>query len=280
MRLLTLNTHSLLEENYGQKLKEFITAVARELPDVIALQEVNQRQDATAVSRNRLEGYVSCEPSATVREGNHALAVAEGLRASEIMYHWTWLPVKRGYGKYDEGLSFLCRSPISEVRTAVISRTDDYENWRRRMALMIRPEGEKAWFCNLHTSWWGDTDEPFAEQWARLLPHVRRRTPVFLMGDFNNPAELRGEGYDLVASCGFWDTYALADVRWGSATAEGGIDGWHGRLAPDEGVRIDQIWCNRPISVAESRTVFDGERYERVSDHFGVLVTVKKGEKL
>ena len=42
MRLLTLNTHSLVEENYPQKLHDFSAAVLRLKPDVIALQEVNQ----------------------------------------------------------------------------------------------------------------------------------------------------------------------------------------------------------------------------------------------
>ena len=276
MKLLTLNTHSLVGEDFDRRAAVFAAALAREAPDVIALQEVNQTADAPVLTEP-LSRFVPCGGSRPFREDLYAWRLVRALESAGLFYFWTWLPVKRGYGRYDEGLAFLCRSPIAEARSAVISRTDHYENWRRRMALMIRLEGDSAWFCNLHTGWWGDPDEPFAEQWGRLLPHVRRDEPVLLMGDLNNPAELRGEGYDLVASCGFFDTYALADVRSGCATAQGGIDGWHGRLAPNEGVRIDQIWCNRPISVTEYRTVFDGEIYERVSDHFGVMVQVKEG---
>ena len=42
MKILTLNTHSLVEENYRVKTEIFIDTVLRERPDVIALQEVNQ----------------------------------------------------------------------------------------------------------------------------------------------------------------------------------------------------------------------------------------------
>ena len=40
MKLLTLNTHSLREENQEQKLEWFLEAVMAEKPDIIALQEV------------------------------------------------------------------------------------------------------------------------------------------------------------------------------------------------------------------------------------------------
>lgn len=278
MKLLTLNTHSLVGEDFERRAAIFIAALARESPDVIALQEVNQRVDAPVLTEP-LSRFVPCGGSRPFRADLYVWRLVRALESAGLVYFWTYLPVKLGYGQYDEGLSFLCRAPIVEARSFFVSHSEEYADWRTRMALMIRPEGERAWFCNLHTSWWADEQEPFAEQWGRLLPYVRSDAPVFLMGDFNNPAEVRGEGYDLVSSCGFWDTYALADVRsGGDATARGGIDGWHGRLSSDEGVRIDQIWCNRPISVEEYRTVFNGSDYERVSDHFGVMVNVKEGE--
>ena len=46
MKLLTLNTHSLREENQEQKLEWFLEAVMAEKPDIIALQEVNQTVSA------------------------------------------------------------------------------------------------------------------------------------------------------------------------------------------------------------------------------------------
>ena len=46
MRLLTLNTHSLVEPDYEAKRKFFVDFIAKEQPDVFALQEVNPRSDS------------------------------------------------------------------------------------------------------------------------------------------------------------------------------------------------------------------------------------------
>ena len=42
MKLLTLNTHSLIEPDYEAKRKIFVDFIAKEQPEVFALQEVNQ----------------------------------------------------------------------------------------------------------------------------------------------------------------------------------------------------------------------------------------------
>ena len=39
MKLLTINTHSLQEEHYPEKLEQFVEAILRESPDIIAMQE-------------------------------------------------------------------------------------------------------------------------------------------------------------------------------------------------------------------------------------------------
>ena len=54
MKLITLNTHSLVEPDYENKLKLFAEAVLRERPDVVALQEVNQSMGEPAVEQERL----------------------------------------------------------------------------------------------------------------------------------------------------------------------------------------------------------------------------------
>ena len=42
MKLLTLNTHSLIEPDYEAKREFFVNFIAAEQPEVFALQEVNQ----------------------------------------------------------------------------------------------------------------------------------------------------------------------------------------------------------------------------------------------
>ena len=46
------------------------------------------------------------------------------------------------------------------------------------------------------------------------------------MGDFNSPASVRGEGYDLVRVSGFKDTWDLAEKKDAGFTAPPKIDGW------------------------------------------------------
>ena len=41
MKLMTLNTHSLVESSYEEKKEKFIETLIVEQPDVVALQEVN-----------------------------------------------------------------------------------------------------------------------------------------------------------------------------------------------------------------------------------------------
>ena len=62
MKLITLNTHSLAEPDYENKLKLFARAALRETPDVIALQEVNQSVDEEPVGTEQLRecGFTQC----------------------------------------------------------------------------------------------------------------------------------------------------------------------------------------------------------------------------
>ena len=54
MKILTLNTHSLQEENYHQKLAWFVEQILRKRPDLIALQEVNQSISAPEADASHL----------------------------------------------------------------------------------------------------------------------------------------------------------------------------------------------------------------------------------
>ena len=58
MKLMTLNTHSLVEPDYESKTRKFAQVIKQELPDVVALQEVNQSQNASALPDMMLPGYV------------------------------------------------------------------------------------------------------------------------------------------------------------------------------------------------------------------------------
>ncbi|MBQ7923213.1 MAG: endonuclease/exonuclease/phosphatase family protein [Clostridia bacterium] len=274
MKLLTLNTHSLIEENYPAKLREFVKMIAAEMPDIIALQEVNQSMDSSTVDTAILSGYWPCTDT-VIREDNHVYNMVRLLAEAGVSYRWTWLPVKIGYGRYDEGLALLSLHPILETDTATVSRTDDYTDWRTRKIVGIRTEKKPdEWFYSVHYSWWNDSAEPFEPQWQKTLSHLKKNAGIWLMGDFNNPAEVRGEGYDLVQASGWRDSYTEAFVKDDGITVNHRIAGWEDHK---DGIRIDQMWHSHPVSVTRSFVICSGAWYPVVSDHFGVMVEYNEG---
>lgn len=289
MKLMTMNVHSLVEEDYERKLVEFADAAAGEKPDILALQEVSQPAAEEVWPDEELEGFVRCrDVSMPVRRGNYAARLAGLLKERGFACSWTWLGAKIGYGRYDEGLAIFSRTPIAETDQFFISRCRDYQYWKTRKVLGIRTEAMKdTWFYTVHMGWWDDEEEPFLNQWNRLNQTLeetgKRKQNVWLMGDFNSPAEVRGQGYDLVCRSGWQDTYVLAEKKDGGITARPEIDGWKdrrssGREKQETGMRLDYLFCSRPVHVTESRVVCSGKREPVVSDHYGVIIETENWE--
>ena len=98
MKILTINTHSLQEENYPQKFKWFIEAILRERPDIIAMQEVNQTMSAPSIDTSLLDGYFPApyfpspsHPYIPIRQDNHAAQTARYFWESGIPCSWTMI---------------------------------------------------------------------------------------------------------------------------------------------------------------------------------------------
>ena len=90
MKILTINTHSLQEENYEQKLQWFIEGILKEKPDIIAMQEVNQTADAPLMEPELLAGQYPIPGALPVRRDNHAANVAHSAKEmSEKDMHFT-----------------------------------------------------------------------------------------------------------------------------------------------------------------------------------------------
>ncbi len=272
MKLLTLNTHSLIEENYEKKLKIFVRGIAMEQPDIIALQEVNQSVCAKVVE-GRIQGYFQAEEKALIRDDNHVYRVVKMLASLGVYYNWTWIPLKCGYGRFEEGIALMSRSSISEASIALVSATDDFNSWKTRKLLGIcTKHNPKEWFYSVHFGWWDDEDEPFQNQWKRAEHHMLSHEKVWLMGDFNSPAEVRGEGYDMILKGCWHDTFLLAERKDSGITVGHVIDGWHDKAETSAGMRIDHIWCSEKEEVKSSRVVFNRVNYPVVSDHYGVII--------
>ncbi|MBR4284159.1 MAG: endonuclease/exonuclease/phosphatase family protein [Anaerotignum sp.] len=282
MKLLTLNTHSLHGSDWEQKLEWFVEGVLQEKPDIIALQEVNQTITAQTAENVLKEGQTVVSELVQVKQDNFAAQAAYRLRKMGMECFWAWLPVKVGYEKYDEGAAILSIGrKIRKTAVFPISKTWEYQDWRTRAVLGVQVEGCTDWFYTVHMGWWQDKEEPFSEQWEKLMAQIKNpsaETTVWLMGDFNAPDIFSDQSYAHICKSGWQDTHITAKEKGNDFTAAGGIDGWKDIL-PDEdvkGLRLDYIWCKPKQEILSSDIVFNGERGHIISDHFGVIVEAKE----
>ncbi|MCD7909239.1 MAG: endonuclease/exonuclease/phosphatase family protein [Clostridium sp.] len=272
MKLITLNTHSLAEPDYENKLKLFARAVLRETPDVIALQEVNQSVDEKPVGTECLRecGFTRCR-EVELESGENAGRGPDG--CGEI----------RKIGAGD--CKGQAEHGVGDWGGNVPVRAD---NHAFRLAGLLAEGGMPCFWTWVPAKiGYGryDEEEPFARQWERLSGYLERGGVrpeaedgelCFLMGDFNAPAGVPGEGYELVKRSGWLDTYELAARRDGGITVGGAIDGWRD-TAHGDGMRMDFIWANREISVSRSQVICNGVYGLVVSDHCGVMIECEPG---
>lgn len=308
MIILTLNMNSHARDFRREELDETIHFLAEYIPehrvDIVALQECGQTCCAAVWEGEIPDGFHSCGSGIAVKEDNAAGLLARALAEAGQPCEWTWGSVKQGYGKYDEGLAIFSRHPIRETDFFTISRQDAYDNWKTRKVLgvSVRIDGTVCWFYNAHMGWWQDEEEPFQEQMRRLQGHIfsgpdtcrnvfppglcsckidyrmsegdaalpQKEPAVFLMGDFNSPADIPDEGYAMVKALGWKDTWELAEEKDDGITVPGAIDGWEEEKT--KGMRIDYIWTAQDARVRSSRVIFHGNTEPVISDHFGVAV--------
>lgn len=262
MKLLTLNVHAWQEENQMEKLEMLARDIASERYDVIALQEVMQSIDSPIVRDN-------------IKKDNYALVLLELVRKLGVEdYDFVWDMAHYGYVTYEEGLAIISRHPIASHESFFVSDLQDMHNWKTRkiVKVSISYEGQDIQFFSGHFGWWNDEVEPFKGQFDQLIERIPVEGLSFIMGDLNNDANVRNEGFDYVKSKGFYDTYELASEKDDGLTISGSIAGWDNNEA---GRRIDYILTNKPVNVLHSTVRFNGKKTPVVSDHAGVTVTLE-----
>lgn len=263
MKLLTINTHSIIEKDYEKKCEYFVDTITRIKPDIIAMQEVNQSKWAKTVDSNNFCGDFP------LKTDNHVMKMSNCLEKSGVNYYYNWLGIKYGYKIFEEGLGILSKTPIEKSDSFLLTKSDDINNWKTRKAQIVKTSG--LVICNVHMGWWEDANEPFSEQFDRLnnkLSEVNEQ--IFLMGDFNSPADEKNQGYEKVLSGGWLDTYVLANDKDNGFTVTSKIDGWKNNKEK----RIDYIFTNRKIPVKSSKVIFNGKNEKIISDHFGVIIEI------
>lgn len=262
MKILTLNTHSLHSDNNLENCHILCREIEKERPDIIALQEVNQYMAGDA--ETAIKGHIPVG-EIPIKESNFALSMQKILTAMKLGYQFSWLGMKKGYDKFDEGLAIFSASPIKQAKSILLSNTSDYNNFKKRMALLV--ETADGVFMNCHLGWENDPDEPFCNQLKRINACYNFKKQMYLMGDLNVPAG--SDGYKKITSSGWHDTFFMAKDTKGGATISGEIDGWERN---NESLRIDYIFSNRELEIKRSEVLFDGEKTPQISDHFAVMV--------
>ena len=125
-------------------------------------------------------GYYPCPGNMVLlKADNHAAAVARMLEQRGVHYYWSWLPAKVGYDIYDEGAAVFSRAPITAAENLLLSKTNDYSNWKTRRTLGVC--AGDVWYYTVHMGWWKDEEEPFAAQWETLSQAAGAKQTAFLL---------------------------------------------------------------------------------------------------
>lgn len=262
MKLLTLNCHSWQEDNQLEKIRIIAEDIKNKSYDVISLEEVSQLKDEKPINNK-------------TKANNFALVLLDELKKIGVTdYNMVWDFSHIGYDIYEEGLAILTKHEIVKEHSFFISRNHDRSYWKTRkiVGATVKINEKLMNFYACHLGWWTDEEEPFKDQVDRLFNNIDFTNPTFLMGDFNNNASIKGEGYDYLIEKGMYDTFTLAEKKDKGITVKGEIDGWDSNK---NDMRLDLILTNKKIPIKSSKTIFNGENNPVVSDHYGVEVETK-----
>ncbi|AOR22483.1 endonuclease/exonuclease/phosphatase family protein [Clostridium taeniosporum] len=260
MKLLTLNCHSWQEENQLDKIKYLAKTIVEKDYDAIALQEVSQSIDAKIINGN-------------LKADNFALLLKYELDKYDTSYNFFWDFSHIGYGKYQEGLAIFTKHNIINEKSFFITKATNIQYWKTRKIVKItfKYKNKNIDFYSCHLGWWDDEEEPFENQVEKLLQENTSDKIIFFMGDFNNNAFIRNEGYDYLLSKGLVDTFKISKECDNGITVKGKIDGWDENK---EKLRLDLILSNKKLDVLTSRVIFNGINKDVISDHYGVEVSL------
>lgn len=272
MKVLTLNTHSYMEENLEKQIEVLALAIKANDYQLVALQEVNQRKNS---SKTKPDNYFQpVKKQKAIREDNFMLLLVNRLREMDCNYYWSWVYNHIGYDIYHEGVGLLSKSPLTS-NSLLVSESADPADYRTRNVLISKTQfqGKDFVAVNGHFSWWISPEKGFSYEWQLLEKELEKfpSLPLMLMGDFNNSDVVANQGYQLVmeSPLNLTDSYKQAEVRHGRGTVEQAIDGWQDN---HESIRIDYIF-NQPAFYAKTyKTIFDGKDRPQISDHLGIEV--------
>lgn len=258
-KVLILNLHCYQEKDQLAKLAT-IAQTIRELDiDVVCLQEVAEHWNDGAGDW----------------ESNTARIIHAQLpQPFHLVAEWS----HRGFDRYREGVAILSRYPFIRTEARYVSANQDVYDIHSRKVIMGQISAPGVGVVNLfsaHLSWW---ENGFRQQFDTLRAWVDRRhtrtvAATLIGGDFNVKAGAQGYAH-IVATSDYEDQFLrVSDRRAFDAIFYKRAAGWESHLAHDG--RIDFIFMKRggKLRPIAAQRLFTGDRYRRVSDHEGFLVT-------
>lgn len=267
---MTLNTHSWMEEEAAKKLQQLVNQIVTSDYEVLALQEVNQLLNSEPIEPDSY--FQPLADQRDIHEDNFAYILVEQLKAQGLYYYWSWTASHIGYDRYAEGAAILSKQPI-QASGFLVSLEEDFADYHTRQILLAKTQllGKEVRVLSGHYSWWNpEGTSGFSYEWDKTLAFLNQEeSPIILMGDLNNAADVRGEGYDYMQETAphLLDTYVIAEEVVGRYTVEKSIDGWEGN---QQQLRIDYIFVSEPFKVKCYQVIFNNVTSPIVSDHYGV----------
>ncbi|MGX7030206.1 endonuclease/exonuclease/phosphatase family protein [Vagococcus zengguangii] len=266
--LLTLNIHSWLETEPLKKLQQLAQVISKQNYSLVALQEVNQLITSPLAKTDEYFCPTD-EAQMMIKTDNFALLLVERLKELGQHYYWGWAYNHIGYDKYEEGVALLSKTPLT-TQQLTISESHEPTDYRTRTVLIGQTEldNHSLTIVSGHYSWWLDEHTGFAYEWQTLTNQLPTSDCLLLAGDFNNPAHLPDEGYELIMASPLTltDAFIEAPATYGEFTVEKNIDGWQNNT---QQLRIDFIFGHN-IKFNTYQIKFDGKDSPVVSDHFGI----------
>lgn len=260
-------------DSYGPLFDRIADGIRQMDPDVVCFQEVGEWSG----------GYTQ-DPELINFGASDSNMVHQILQRLDEHYFYTMDWSHYGFDVWLEGSAILSKHPFIDTGSRFISNPDNgrYKFWKTRNVprARINPPGIGSTnIFSVHTGWWDDEEEPFQDQYAKLLDWAAEISSpsetTILCGDFNVPAGSKMQEF-MTSGTGYSDQYALANPDGDlDATVAGAIDGWENS---DSSRRIDYILINNdsPLEVEEARIVFTEEIFGVVSDHAGVYARFRR----
>ena len=245
--LMTLNLHCLVEDHLPDKQQVIVDYIVEKDIDIICFQEVAQTQTKEVIIDQ-------------IKEDNYILTLQRILQEKGKNYQIYYEPFKQSFGRYDEGLGYLSKYPLTLHTKTQISTTSSYQDWHRRYVLTYQGMiGDEAlYIANTHFGW-SEGNERFEDQFDQAKKTLPKNELGLLVGDYNVIPD--STEYQYIMAQGMIDLFDVESFRHQPTHFDG-----------DKIIRIDYMMSTIPVQVLHQELAFT---QERVSDHAGLYLELE-----